>query len=61
MLNAKNGVSIPQGWAVDAKGRPTTDPVDVSERLSSGTPIPEAVACELQNLAKRLGVTLSFQ
>lgn len=164
ILNAKKGVSIPQGWAVDAKGRPTTDPTDVSkgggsllpmaahkgyglaiaheiltavlgggrwtmnindiykpaldgiqgtchsfmaldpecfvgteefikgvtryidavkaspaaegcteilypgersarietQRLDSGIPVPEAVASELQNLAKRLGLTLSF-
>jgi LDH2 family malate/lactate/ureidoglycolate dehydrogenase len=32
-----------------------------TERLDSGIPIPEAVASELQNLAKRLGVTLSFE
>jgi len=39
ILNAKEGLSIPEGWAVDARGRSTTDPVDVSERGGSLLPM----------------------
>ena len=39
ILHAKKGRTIPEGWAVDAKGHPTTDPVDVSERGGSLLPM----------------------
>jgi LDH2 family malate/lactate/ureidoglycolate dehydrogenase len=39
ILSAKKGLSIPEGWAVDGKGRPTTDPLDVSERGGSLLPM----------------------
>jgi len=41
ILSAKQGASIPHGWAVDAEGRPTTDPKDVSERDGSLLPMAE--------------------
>jgi ureidoglycolate dehydrogenase (NAD+) len=39
ILSAKEGASIPYGWAVDANGRPTADPTDVSERGGSLLPM----------------------
>lgn len=36
-LAEKNGVSIPEGWGVDSKGRPTTDP---SQVLNGGCMLP---------------------
>lgn len=38
-LAKKNGVSIPEGWGVDSRGRPTTDPDAV---LSGGAMLPMA-------------------
>lgn len=40
-LAKKNGTSIPEGWGLDSKGRPTTDPADI---LDGGSMLPMAGA-----------------
>lgn len=39
ILHAKEGRTIPDGWAVDAEGRPATDPSDVIQRGGSLRPM----------------------
>ncbi|TYC97973.1 Ldh family oxidoreductase [Arthrobacter echini] len=65
VIAAKNeGTSLPEGWAVDADGRPTTDPVAAAE----GSMIPfgghkgSAVAVLLEAFAASLtGATFAFE
>lgn len=56
MAAAKNGESIPEGWALDAEGRPTTDP----EAALAGTMVPlgEAKGAALALMVEILSASL---
>ncbi len=64
MLAAREGRAIPEGWALDAKGKPTTDPAEAlaGSLLPSGGAKGIALALAVEVLATALtGMSASFQ
>lgn len=57
MAAAKKGVEIPEGWALDAEGRPTTDPTAALAGMM--VPAGEAKGAALALMVEILAVTLT--
>jgi ureidoglycolate dehydrogenase (NAD+) len=51
LLAIDKGISIPEGWAVDEDGRPTTDPKEVAALLPIGGPKGSGLAMMLECLS----------